>query len=93
MVTFKFSCPQNGTLTVKGNQIDWSLNLNKCWEITEDRVLRRTGLRQSPQGLSEQRRTGRWEIKERGSGGWRAVTRVDVLSARWTEDFRKTTTV
>ena len=43
MVTFKFSCPQNGTLTVKGNQIDWSLNLNKCWEITEDRVLRRIG--------------------------------------------------
>lgn len=43
MVTFKFSCPQNGTLTVKGNQIDWSLNLNKCWEITEDRVLRRMG--------------------------------------------------
>ena len=43
MVTFKFSCLQNGTLTVKGNQIDWSLNLNKCWEITEDRVLRRIG--------------------------------------------------
>ena len=43
MVTFKFSCLQNGTLTVKGNQIDWSLNLNKCWEITEDRVLRRMG--------------------------------------------------
>lgn len=44
MVTFKFSCLQNGTLTVKGNQIDWSLNLNKCLEITEDlRVLGRMG--------------------------------------------------
>ena len=61
--------------------------------VTDRGINRRTGLRQSPQGLSEQRRTGRWEIKERGSGGWRAVTRVDVLSARWTEDFRKTTTV
>ena len=45
MVTFKFSCLQNGTLTVKGNQIDWSLNLNKRLEITEDlRVLRRIGV-------------------------------------------------
>lgn len=44
MVTFKFSCLQNGTLTVKGNQIDWSLNLKKCLEITEDlRVLGRIG--------------------------------------------------
>lgn len=45
MVTFKFSCLQNGTLTVKGNQIDWSLNLNKRLEITEDlRVLGRIGV-------------------------------------------------
>lgn len=35
MVTFNFHFLQNGTLTVKANQTDWSLHFNKCLEITE----------------------------------------------------------
>lgn len=57
MVTFKFSCLQDGTLTVKGNQIDWSLNLNKCLEITEDlRVLGRRGVGEKKRKRGKERK-------------------------------------
>lgn len=35
MVAFNFSFLQNGTLAIKANHTDWSLQLNTCLQITE----------------------------------------------------------
>lgn len=63
MVTFNFHFLQNGTLTVKGNQTDWSLHLNKCLEVTEH--LRILGRKWEGSKEERERKDGEKKRKEK----------------------------